>query len=268
MPTLLLPHIFPPRASAARPLSVPPAIELSQRLSVLYALAQGSHYVFGSPLGPVYHQGLHHHLPRFVYFGPGTHNESLRLAFFAGFDHSDLRSSFALAHLVEQLALSPDLGHGLNLSFFPMVDAIGLHRRSGKRLLAAENWASSQEPEIELLAREARLQSFHGFVRIETVADVDEITVRLNGVGQTAGVELVSSDDFEPLPVRWEGSALDETPSAGPLSLADDLPLSPFELSLQVPARWSDDLYRVDVSSFLKRFVVRYRELQAFSHNL
>lgn len=268
MKTLSLPQVSFRRPPLGLARISSPSAEFAQRLSVLYALAQGSNYVFGSPVGPFFHQGRHLEIPRFVYFGPRTHDESLRLAFFAGFDHSDLRGSFALAQLIEHLALTPDLGHGLNLSFFPLVDVAGLHHGATRRALASQNWATSEEPEIELLARETRIQSYQGFVRIETASGLDDITVNLRGAGQASGVELVSSAEFDPLPVRWEGESADALPASGPLTLADDFPYSAFELSLRVPAHWSDDLYRVAVSSFLKRFVLRYRELQAFSHNL
>ena len=250
------------------PAPVLPSSKLKERLSHLYALAQRSHFVFGSPLGPFYHQGRNLHLPRFVYFGTHTHDESLRLAFLSGFDHTDLRGSFALAQLIEHLALTPDIGHGLNLSFFPLVDAAGLFQGETGRSLATENWATSSQPEIELLSRDAQTRTYHGYVRVETAQGADDITVSLRGTSAASGVELVSSADFEPLPVRWEAEPLATSNTSGPLSLADDLAFAPFELILRVPGNWPSDLYRVAVSSFLKRFVLRHREFQAISHNI
>lgn len=245
-----------------------PSSDLIERLSSLYALSQRSNHVFGSPVGPFYYRNLHLHLPRFVYFGPDTHDESLRLAFLAGFDHADLRGSFALAQFIEHLVLTPDLGHGLNLSIFPLVDVVGLHHGVNNRQLETENWAHSSQPEISLLGKDARTRGYHGFVRIETARGIDDITVRLRGPTEASGVELISSEDFEPLPVRWEADALDLTPSAGPLSLLDDLPFPPFELTLRIPASWQADLFQVSVSSILKRFILRYRGLQAYSQGI
>jgi hypothetical protein len=207
-------------------------------------------------------------LPRFVYFGPHTHDESLRLAIIAGFDHTDLRGSLALTQFIEHLVLTPDLGHGLNLSLFPLIDVIGLHEGIHNRELGTANWAHSNQPEISLLGKDARTRGYHGFVRIETAHGLDDITVHLRGPSEAAGVELISSEDFEPLPVRWEAEALDAVPSEGPLTLLDDLPFPPFELTLRIPSSWPTDLYRISVSSILKRFVLRYRALQAHSDGI
>ncbi|ATC65186.1 hypothetical protein CMV30_15165 [Nibricoccus aquaticus] len=244
--------------------------ELSERLNSLYALSQRSHYIFGSPLGPFYHKAHHLSLPRFVYFGPHTHDESLRLAFYAGHEHDDLRSTFALLHLVERLAIAPDIGQGLNLSFFPLLDAAGLFHGETGRDLAQENWAHSFAPEINLLQKDARSRGYHGFVRVLTATGTDEIAVSLRSqfpaALQAPGVEFISSDDFDPLPVRWESAS--PLINDGPLTLNDDLPFSAFELTLRIPAAWSAELYREAVSSILRRFILRYRTLQAYGQHL
>ena len=255
------------RSAFAKPESPPHA--LNEYLSKLYALSQRSNYVFASPIGPFYHRALHQSLPRFVYFGPHTHDESLRLAFLSGFNHQDLRGSLALLQFIEHLVLTPDLGHGLNLALFPLVDVIGLYHGVKDRHLSEENWATSKTPEIELLGKDARTRGYHGFVRIETAAPGDdEITVSLHGTNEASGVELISSEDFENLSVRWEADALDISPTNGPLTLIDDLPFRPFELTLRVPADWPTDLHRTVVSSVLKRFILRYRALHAHSHGI
>jgi hypothetical protein len=257
-------------AAPSAPQSV--SAELSEKLHDLYALSQRSNYVFGSPLGPFYRKAHPLHLPRFVYFGPHTHDESLRLAFYSGFDRTDLRGSFALLHLIERLAINPDIGQGLNLSFFPLVDAAGVFQEETSRDLARANWQNSAEPEVDLLQKDARARGYHGFIRIESSASTDEISVSLRGPAADAitapGVELISSDDFEPLSVRWEAEAAGENASHGPLTLSDDLPFRAFELTLRIPATWSAALSREAVSSILRRFILRYRTLQAYSHYL
>lgn len=244
--------------------------EFGERLHALYSLSQRSHYVFGSPLGPIFHRGHHLNVPRFVFFGPHTHDESLRLAFYAGFERKDLRGSFALLHLVERLAIDPDLGQGLNLSFFPLVDVAGLFHGENDRGLARASWQHAAAPELDLLQKDARVRGYHGFIRVETARDEDEISASLRGHAdesvRTSGVELITSEDFDPHPVRWESSARDL--AEGPLTLSDDLPFSAFELVLRVPASWETPFYREAVASILKRFIFRYRTLQAYSQHL
>ncbi len=242
-----------------------------EQLSALYGLVQRSQHVFGSPLGPFFFQGRSYPVPRFVYFGPNASNEALRLAFFAGFDHRDLRSTLALLHLVEQLALKPDLGQGLNLSFFPVIDLLGLAGVAPERRLADEHWAHTPAPELNLLEKDARLRGYHGFVNVETAPGEDVVTVRLRGADEayyvTPDLELFSSEDVDPFPVRWE-AVPSTTPTAGPLSVADDLPLRPFELTLRIPAAWSPELYREAMATILKRFVLRYRGFIAYGQHL
>jgi hypothetical protein len=250
----------------------PPSLTLSaalgDQLSTLYALAQRSDSVFGSPLGPFEHAGRSHSLPRFVYFGPHTSEESPRLAFLAGMDHRDLRSTLALLHLVEELARTPDLGQSLHLAFYPLVDVLGHLQQGGSRELRTENWDAPTAPEIGLLASESLLRTYHAFIRIESAPADDVMTLRLRATGSARfGVPLISTEDTDPLPLRWEiepGSS----PVTGPLSLADDLPFRPLDLTLLVPAAWTPEFYRVAVASVLKRFIIRYRGLLAYGQHL
>jgi hypothetical protein len=269
------PEISSRFATVARVLSSPPSLSLpaafGEQLEALYTLVQRSAYVFGSPLGPFYHQSHRHHLPRFVYFGPQSSDESLRLAFLTGFDHRDLRGTLSLLHFVEHLALKPDLGQSLNLSIFPLVDVLGLTGLAPGRDLAQENWARTTAPEISLLEKDARVRGYHGFVRIETASGDDVVTVRLRTAAHvenpTPGVELITAEDLVPFPVRWESATVGPT-GDGPLVSADDLPLQPFELTLRLPGAWPAELHREATGSILKRFVLRYRSLIAYGQHL
>ena len=245
------------------------SLDFNERLTSLYALAHRSQYVFASPLGPFYRHARHYHIPRFVYFGPHTSDESLRLAFYAGFDARDLRGTLALMHFVERLALQPELAQGLNLSFFPLADVGGiLHNGAGG--LADASWSYPPAPEIDLLAKDSRSRGYYGFIRIETAnADDDVITIRLRGQAlEAVGVEIITSEDVEPWAVRWVTESPEATVTDGPLSLADDLPFQPFELTLQLPSAWSAEMHREATTSILKRFILRYRGFHAYGQHL
>ncbi|HEX2862686.1 MAG TPA: hypothetical protein VHN79_13650 [Lacunisphaera sp.] len=241
---------------------------LGDQLSTLYELAQRSAHVFGTPLGPFAHAGRHHYLPRFVYFGPHTSEESPRLAFLAGLDSRDLRPTLALLHLIEELALAPDIGQSLHLAFYPLVDVLGHLQQAGARDLAADRWLAPSTPEIDLLAKDSRLLSFHAFIRIESARADDIMTLSLRAAGgAAASIPLISSQDTDPFPVRWEIQS-DLSPDIGPSSLGEDLPFRPLDLTLRVPASWSPGLYREAVAAILKRFIVRYRGLLAYGQHL
>jgi hypothetical protein len=247
-----------------------PSPDLHARLGRLYDLAQNSDFLFGSPLGLPDRERHQHYLPRFVYFGPQTSDASPRLAVVAGLGRHDLPAARAVTAFVERLALHPDIGHALNVSFFPVVNVLGLLGGAGERDLSEEHWSRSAEPEIGLLADDIRLRGYQGFVRVVTTAD-DEPSARLRTVLSPfvtrSEIEVFNSLDFEPWPVSFEAlssSAIDR----GPLSLADDLPFAPFEVELALPSGWSQARADAELSALLKRLVTRYRTFLAYGQNL
>jgi hypothetical protein len=245
---------------------------LQARLSALYALSQDSPYVFASPLGPFHFRGQPAYLPRLVFFGPQASDDSWRLSFLAGFDHRDLRASRALLALVASLAENVEAGHGLNLSFFPLVDAGGLIFDASDRALGAAHWGRGAPPEIRLLERDARGGGYHGFVRIETASSAEDlVSIRIRQPATqplSPDLDLITSDDAESFPVRFETIPSGIPAADGPLSVTDDLPIAPFELTIQVPAAWPDHDYQRAVVVLLKRFLRRYRAFQAYGQHL
>jgi hypothetical protein len=209
-------------------------------------------------------------VPRFVYFGPHTAEESVRLAFYAGFDRRDLCGTLALLHFIERLALAPDLGQSLNVSFFPLVDVLGL-LEGRDRALPALDWHAPAEPELALLAQDVRTGGYHGFVRVESAGNDDTLSIQLRGFKDGAGfsgeADFINSQDTTPWPVRWETGG-PRSAGDGPLSLSDDLPFAPFELTVRVPASWPDEAYRDAVALTLRRFIIRYRSFLAYGQHL
>jgi hypothetical protein len=212
------------------------------------------------------------YLPRFVFFGPHACDDSWRLSFLAGFDHGDLRASRALLALATRLAADSESGHALNLSFFPLVDVLGLVSGASGRGLATSRWGQGCPPEIELLEMDARQRSYHGFVRIETGPRDDElIALRVRGTFSDAlpqDLELITSEETRSFPVRFEGHSGGFPVADGPLSIADDLPLEPFELTLRIPGGWQDEAYQHAAVTILERFLLRYRAFQAYGQHL
>ncbi|MBE2215146.1 MAG: hypothetical protein IAE82_14825 [Opitutaceae bacterium] len=240
----------------------------------LLGQAQSSDHVFGSPLGPFTLGQRSHWLPRFAYFGPQFSDASVRLAIYAGIDGSDARSTLALVRFIERLILKPDLGHGLNLTFFPLVNPSGLETSSRFNArgvdLSRQHWNLSSEPEIELLAGDARTRGYHGFVRIEAAPIVQLAAVLRSGSRMAQGTDLVlvpPAVDGEPFPTRWVVDA-NEAVTNGPLTLADDLIHGPFELALLVPNVWSEEVFTEAVVQVLRRFLVHFRSSYAYGIHL
>jgi len=258
-----------------RPASTSPDFdELSRAFTTLYGVAQHSAHVFGSPLDPIAVGGSAHHLPRFVYFGPQFSDESVRLALYAGFDGTDDRPTRALLHSVERLALKPDLGQGLNLTFFPLVNPSGLARKTRESAagidLGAAHWNLSNAPEIGLLALDARLRAYHGFVRVESGPGEEIVGTVRSGSRAGSGDDsvLVESSTDSRFPVRWQVEVPRREATSGPLTIADDLATSPFEITFQIPTTWNTALYSEAVLQVLKRFLIHYRATYAYGIHL
>jgi hypothetical protein len=261
----------PPALARTAPSAVPPPSDgLSQRLSLLQELAQESDYVFGSSLGPFSDGANLQYLPHFVYIGPSSTPDTLKLAVLAGFGRHDLPATRALLAFVEGLTRHPDIGHGLNLSLFPLVNVLGLIGGAEERDLSAANWVGSTEPEIRLLRQDSNLRGYQGFVRVVTTAD-DAPSAWFRSIpsllAQSAGVEVFSPADFHPWPVRFE-KALAGKVSSGPLSVAEDLPFSPFEIELALPAEWTQLRKDKELSVLLKRLFASYRAFQGYGQHL
>jgi hypothetical protein len=255
--------VSPPKAAV-------PSLDLRGRLSRIYTLAQSSDFLFGSPLGPLSGDGELNTLPHFVYFGPQTSDASPRLAVMAGLGRHDLPVARALTTFVEGLALHPELGQGLNLSFFPIVNVLGLLAGAEDRDLSRVSWAGSTFPEIALLARNAQLRSYQGYIRIVTTAD-EEPSAWLRSIVSPfvarSGIEVFNSVDFDPWTVRFEALPSDAI-HHGPLSLADDLPFAPFEVELALPADWPQARADAVLAELLERLIVRYRSFFAYGQHL
>ena len=260
----------PALARTARSVVAPPAGGLTQRLASLQALAQESDYVFGSSLGPFSDGANLHYLPHFIYIGPSSTQETLRLAVLAGFGRHDLPATRALLAYIEGLITHPDIGQGLNLSMFPLVNVLGLTGGAEDRDLTSTNWVGSNEPEIKLLKQDSTLRGYQGFVRVGTTVD-DEPSAWFRSMpsllSQSAGVEVFSASDFHPWPVRFETALLGKVTS-GQLSMAADLPFSPFEIELALPAEWPQSRKDKELAVILKRLFLSYRAFQGYGQHL
>jgi hypothetical protein len=140
------------------------------------------------------------------------------------------------------------------------------------RGLATAHWRRASAPEIALLEKDARGRGYHGFVRIESVnAGDDLIVIRIRQPSVPAlspDLELITSEDAESFPVRFEFIPAGQPAVDGPLSVTDDLPVAPFELTLQIPASWPEHDTQRAVVVLLKRFLRRYRAFQAYGQHL
>lgn len=267
---------FRSRELSAPPLNPRPshsariATHLASRISTLYKLAEGSEAVFGSPLGPFDEGAVSHYLPHFVYFGSHQSSAALSLAVLAGFNREELPAVRAQLALIEELIKQPDIGRGINVSFFPVANVRGLLGEGGSRDLLGEHWGRSLEPEIRLIHQYSKQQGYQGFLRIASTSDREPSALVRSVLSTTAhptGVEVFSSTDFDPWPVRFEAVS-QSLVAGGPLSFSGDPAFAPFEVELALPADWPQSRWDRELSRHLKRLIISYRGFQAYGQHL
>jgi len=259
-----------PKANPRAGSRAPRTAGLAAAIGSLYEDVGRSDSVFGSPLGPLASDGGPVFLPQFVYFGPGSSSDPVRLAIYSGFKGIDIPGARTLLRLVSELVVRPDIGQGLSVSIFPAVNVravIGGHQGLD---LSCESWLRSREPEIRLLRDNANLRRYQGYIRI---AGTDEgapsavVRTALSGVASRSGVEVYSSADFEPWSTLFETERLDGG-QPGPLSLSHGTDDAPFDVALAVPRSWPQGRWNRELIPLLKRLIVGYRGFISFARNL
>lgn len=146
---------------------------IQERLRRLQALAaRCPAFLDASPLmagggrsGPIY-------LPRFIFLGPRTGMEPLRIGLFAGLHGDEPEGVLAALELLERCAQNPALAEGYCLYVYPLGNPTGLaagtrESASGKDL-NREFWRGSGEPEVQLLESELRTHRLQGLIALHT----------------------------------------------------------------------------------------------------
>src|SRR5690606_31252599 len=106
-------------------------------------------------------------------------------------------------------------------------------------------------------------------------ATVGPVDVRVRGLGEALLRPAQGCTGAWPvadrLAVVWSDPVDIDNVRDGPLSLAPDLPFTPFDLTLRLPRRASAlqaDADRVLAGAFLRRFLACYRGLRAHANGL
>jgi len=240
-------------------------------LERLTMLASYSPNLFASPLGPLHHQGEQYLLPRHVFFGENSAEEAWRIGIYSGFSGLDARLGLGALRALERLVLEPRLGESLNLVFHSFVNPSGLTdgtvaTRAGHRLLE-QNWATSPAAELQLLERDARTMQYNGVILLRSDPSATELRGLLRGFSPdepflhgepSQGASKIGYLPFK-FPVQWEQHPEGYLAKTGPLTLADDLRLRPFEVTLLVPASASVEWASHAVSHTLRVFLNNFR---------
>lgn len=138
---------------------VSPLYRLTDEVSPLVASAINFHSNEGS-----------FSIPRFVFHGPHTDIEPLKIGIFAGIHGDEPEGSAALVEFLEELVRDSNLARGYQIFAYPVCNPTGYEAntrvsRRGKDL-NREFWKSSEEPEVFFLEHELWEHSFDGIISL------------------------------------------------------------------------------------------------------
>jgi hypothetical protein len=149
-----------------------PRRSMEKLLAPLHDAAEKSKRLLTSNIGEFQCGADHYALPRFVFNGPRSGGDPIRLGVFAGIHGDEPAGVLALVRFLGDLASHPDLAAGYRIYAYPVANPTGFednsrHARIGKDL-NREFWRASDQPEVYLLEQELWTHRFHGIISLHS----------------------------------------------------------------------------------------------------
>jgi hypothetical protein len=134
------------------------------------ALAEVCPDLIGTVAGSFEVDDKRYTIPRFVFHGPATSVEPMRIGLFALVHGDEPAGALAMQCLLNRLVDDPAPAAGYELSFYPLCNPTGYedetrHNRAGLDL-NREFWRNSALPEVRILEEELRTRHFDGIVAL------------------------------------------------------------------------------------------------------
>jgi protein MpaA len=273
-----------PASVAENRTAVRPAAEkrsVARLLGPLDRIADASRHLVSKSLGQFESSGVSYSLPRYLYVGPRSGGDIIRIGIFATIHGDEPEGALALGRLLAALDQKPELAQGYALFIYPVCNPTGFedntrHARSGKDL-NREFWKQSDQPEVRFLESEIWMQAFHGIITLHSDDTSDGLYGYVKGAVLSKNLldpALIEAGRFLP---RNHREVIDGFPARsgiihdgypGMLQSIPDLPYPPFEITLETPQK--APLHRqVDaLVAALQTILVEYRYLQAVAQNI
>jgi protein MpaA len=220
-------------------------------------------------------------LPRYLFIGPGSGGDPIRIGLFAGIHGDEPEGVHALIRFVRLLETQPELAAGYCLFLYPVCNPTGFedrtrHSRTGKDL-NREFWRRSSEPEVRLIESELVSHAFDGIIALHTDNTSHGFYGYAHGATLTKHLiepALKAAEEFLP---RNGNDVIDGFPARngiirkgyqGVLSAPPIMRPRPFEMVLETPSAAPTYLKEAAFVAALRTIVVRYREFIAYAPNL
>jgi len=225
--------------------------------------------------------GEEYELPRYLFVGPKSGGDRLRIGLFAGIHGDEAEGVHALLRFAGLLEREPELATGYCLFIYPVCNPSGFEDRTrhsrGGRDLNREFWRGSREPEVQLLQSELTAHAFDGVIALHT----DDTSHGFYGFAQGATLTrhliepaLRAAEEFLP---RNGDDVIDGFRArngiihkgySGALSAPPKVRPRPFEIILETPAGPPTYLKEAAFVAALRTILVEYRQLMAYAPNL
>lgn len=119
--------------------------------------------------------GESYQLEQYLFVGPRSGGDYLRVGVFAGMHGDETAGIYAAIRFLHELAQKPELARGYEVYVYPLCNPSGFedgtrHSRRG-RDLNREFWTGSHEPEVKLLEQQIRTLRFDGIVSLHADCD-------------------------------------------------------------------------------------------------
>ncbi len=170
MSTALQHHAFPAPVAP----SVPPAASdaVHALVAPLVERARNSPWLRYRPSPPFRRSDRDFVIPHFVFNGPVSDGDIVRLGLFASIHGDEPEGAWALTALLETLLDRPALAAGYQLHVYPVCNptgySLGTRFASSGIDLNRAFWARSAEPEVWWLEHELITRRFHGLVALHS----------------------------------------------------------------------------------------------------
>lgn len=250
-------------------------------LTELDQIAENSPHIISHSLGQFESAGRNYSLPRYVYLGPKSGGDVIRIGVFATIHGDEPEGTLALTRFVAELEKNPDIAKGYALYIYPVCNPTGFedntrHSRNGKDL-NREFWQDTSESEVRFLESEIMLHALNGIITLHT----DDTSNGLYGFVSGAVLSehllepaLLAAEKFLP---RNRNRVIDGFDAQhgiitdgyrGVLQALPGITSPPFEITFETPQKSPLHLQVEAFNAALQTILVEYRYLMAVAQNI
>jgi protein MpaA len=261
--------------------TIPERRQVDRLLIALDQLAEQSPHFISKSFGEFDSEGRTYTLPRYVFLGPKSGGDTIRIGIFATIHGDEPEGALALTRFVTALGNNPEIAKGYALFIYPVCNPTGFedntrHSRRGKDL-NREFWRESAEPEVRFLESEIWTHAFDGIITLHSDDTSDGLYAFVSGAVLTENLTEPALREAEQFLPRNRNHVIDGFNARGGivtdcyqgvLKATPGLVRPPFEITLETPQK--APLHR-QVEAFnaaLQTILIEYRYLQAIAQNI